>query len=173
MINARRHLERTGSVGVLLVLLLQPMACSTYRPYEAPPRAEPLLSIGEWLSFSGYDLTFYEDGLVVLQKGGPEDKVSLLHPRELSRLKGFLNSKEFAAAVELLRMRGYRPGCCDLHEVSFVFRGESLGYPLWQPDCQERIVEEPVAGFINLVNELGRRHFRHLRRNPLPQTTCD
>jgi hypothetical protein len=86
----------------------------------------------------------------------------------LEELRNFLQSNDFAAALADLRARGYEPGCCDMPEVALVVNGESLGYPV----CQERALEEPVARFIDIINELGRRHIRQLRRNPLPTTTC-
>lgn len=173
MIKAQRPIRFSQWIAALSTLLLGSLCCSTYRPYQPGPHATALFTIGEWLNFVGYELTFYENGLVVYLEGGPKDRTSYLHPEELSKLKAFINSKMFLTALDALRKRGYQPGCCDMHDVGFTFRGESFGYPLWQPTCRERMVDEPVARFIDLVNELGGRHFRALRRNPLPKITCD
>lgn len=166
----RRWAEWRVAMATFLLGLL---GCFTYRPYRPGPENLALLSIGERLSFVGYELTFYENGLVVYREGGPRDETSYLHPRDLCRLKAFLDSEDFSLVLKILSSNGYQPGCCDGHEVAFSFDGATFGYSLWHPSCQERVVEEPVARFIDLVNDLGANHFFGFRRHPLPKTTCD
>lgn len=138
---------------------------------EPRSKSRPLLLIGEWVNFAGYEITFYEDGLVVYWHGG-EAKTSRLRPAELSRLTDFLASDEFAAALDLLRDSTYRSGGDDMHEVGFSYRGESFGYSVAQAGCDKVSFDEPVARFLGLLNELAGRHFSDVRHNPIPNTVC-
>ncbi len=128
-----------------------------------------LLAVGEWQSFVGYELTFYGNGRVTYDSGRPRNAVSHLSPGELSDLKRFLGSSEFDAALAELRANGYEPGCCDVREVAFMVGDESLGFPV----CDGRVIGEALAHLINILNDMGGRHFRRMRKNPLPKRTCN
>lgn len=135
----------------------------------SPQDESVLLAVGEWQSFVGYELTFYGNGRVTYANGRAREAISHLSPAELSDLKRFLGSPEFDAALVELRGNGYEPGCCDVREVAFMVGDESLGFPV----CDDRVVGEALAHLIDLLNEIGGRHFGHLRKNPIPKRTCD
>lgn len=153
--------------GFALLVLVVAFSCQSPQPNETLTYPNRLFTIGEWTSFLGYEVTFYKDARITYREGG-RTRTARLELRELEGLQTFLQSDDFAAALTDLRARGYEPGCCDMPEVALVVNGESLGYPV----CQERPLEESVARFIELVNKLGSRHLRKLRRDPLPTTTC-
>lgn len=155
-------------IGLFVLLMAQAGAWSKSSAHAPVHNSKPLLSVGEWVSFIGYDLTFYDNGVVAYKRGKPGDSYSRIGGDELTRLKSWLGSPEFGAAAAELRAGGYEPGCCDLHDVAFEINGEILGYPV----CENRLVAEPVRGLVELLNELGSRHFRHFKTNPLPFTTC-
>lgn len=159
----------SARVIVLLTTALAIGGCVGSTTWDPPETAKPLLSIGEWLSFVGRDITFLDDGRVVYHSSRAGRTVSHLAEKELATLKALLASPEFMATLQELRASGYQPGCCDLHEVALTFQGEVLGFPV----CEEEVVPSPVAAFIDRVNELAGGHFRHLRNNPLPKTTCE
>lgn len=164
MIRTRRASK--WSVGPALFLMAG--GCSSFGVAAPSTRTTPLLSVGEWTSFVGSNLRFYEDGYLVYERGQPKDAVARLDSAELLKLKAFLDSEQFVAALETLRAGGYEPGCCDMREVALTYRGESLGYPV----CDDEAIDDSVAQLVDLINDLGSRHFRHFRGNPLPKMTC-
>jgi hypothetical protein len=161
-----KRLLRLSWLFPLLVLLLGSCTSAGARLQAKPSRS--LLSVGEWQSFVGHELTFYKDGLVVYTRGNSKELLSRLTRKELNRLEGFLRSPEFTASLKKLRSNGYVPGCCDLHEVTFAVEGESFGYPV----CEEKDIPEHLARFVTALNELGGNHFTHFRKHPFPKTTC-
>lgn len=136
------------------------------------PKGPPLVLIGEWVNFVGYEIAFHEDGLVVYFSGA-EAETSRLRPDELGKLTRFLASDEFAAALDLLRDSSYRSGGDDMHEVGFSYRGESFGYSVAQAGCDKELIAKPVAKVLDILNELAGRHFSDVRQNPIPKTVCD
>jgi hypothetical protein len=139
---------------------------------EPRPKSRPLFLIGEWFNFVGYEMTFYEDGLVVYWHGGEAD-TSRLRPEELLGLTDFLASDDFAMALQILRERIYESGGYAMHEVGFSYRGESFGYSVAQARCDKGVIAGPVARFLDLVNEVAGRHFPAIKRNPIPKTVCN
>ena len=139
---------------------------------QALPLTSPLLLIGEWVNFAGYEISFYEDGRIVYWHNG-EATISNLAPEETSDLKGFLDSEQFAEAKRLLRTRDVRSAGNEMHEVGFVYAGESFGYSIAQGSCKKRVIDDPVAQLIELVNTLAGSHFTDLRRDPIPRVVCD
>jgi hypothetical protein len=139
---------------------------------QSLPLSRPLLLIGEWVNYAGYEISFYEDGRIVYWHSG-EVKTSYLEAEELSKLRDFLGSRQFARALRLLRAHDYPSTGDEMHEVGFVYAGESFGYSVAHDRCEETAVEKPVAQFIDLVNALAGGHFADLRRNPISSDVCN
>lgn len=163
--SRRRGLLPAASLASLILLAF---ACGGVSPPAAPPTEEPILTIGYWHSFIGYELAFYSDGQVSYMDGSGA-RWSRLSAAELRRLAEFLGSHVFEESLAWLNDRGYRPRCCDIREVAFVYESQSFGYPV----CGTTPAPDAVVSFIDLVNELAATHFGRRYRKPLPTSTCE
>lgn len=153
----------------ICIFLLGAGSCVTFGTRMPPESQQPLLAIGEWLSFVGRDLAFYEDGVAVYTRSRGRTVVAKLSDKDLARLEALLRSSEFRAALRDLETSGYEPGCCDVHEMALTFDAKSFGFPV----CDDKKISESVGQLIEHINRLAAAYIPDFRENPFPKTTCE
>ena len=153
----------------LAVLATCGLACSSVRSMPHPESAR-LLAAAYYNGMAGFELVIFTDHEMVLRGDSARAVRRRMDDRTWVQLEGLLASPAFGKAVEVLKERGYRPGCCDTPEVAFLYRGEAFGFPVCTADGSD--VEPSIGALVDTMNALARATLGRRYSRGLPRTWC-